>query len=450
MNISLLNNDTVSSIVKLEIEKKDYEVQVEKNLRQFRQKANMPGFRKGMVPFGLIKKMYGKAVLVEEIQKLVSDNLIKYISENNIQILGEPIPNQTEQPPLDFDVQENFEFYFDLALTPELSMKFNKRDRLTRHEIMIEDAMIDAQIKSYRMNYATYENADTIMEEDLVKGTVTELEEGKPKEGGIIVEDAILMCKYIKGKREQAKFIHAKVNDTVVFNPKKAYKGAAAEIASFLKIDKEMANGITADFQFEIKNISRYKEAELNRDLFDKVFGENAVETEEAFREKVKSSVADIFSQKSDYLLSIDVNILLTKKAGDVKLADEILKRWLLITKKAQNPEKIDEEYAKIANELILHLAKEQVMADNNLKVEEADLEEMAKKITRNQFAQYGMTTVTDEVLEAYSKNLLQEKDSLQSIMNSTRDEIVVKWIKDKVKLETKEVTQEEFNKLFE
>jgi len=449
MNVSLLNNDTVSCVVKLEIEKKDYEAQVEKKLRQFRQKANMPGFRKGMVPFGLVKKMYGKSVLAEEINQLVSENLLNYIRENNIRVLGEPMPNETEQQPVDFDIQEKFEFYFDFALAPVFVLKFNKRDRLTRYEIIVEEEMINSQISIYCKNFGMYSQEAEIKEEDMVKGTLTELEEGKQKPDGIVVEDAILMPKYIKGKREQTKFIGSKVNEIVVFNPKKAYKGVEAEIASFLKIDKEAAKHITADFQFEIKEITRYKEAELNKELFDKVFGENTVETEEAFREKVKSTLAENFSQQSDSLFSVDVNILLLKKAGDVKLADTILKRWLVASNKDTTAEKVEEDYPKITNDLILHLAKQQIIKDNNLKVEDAALDDMAKSIIREQFAQYGMMNLPDDILDKYAKELLMKEETLHNIVDRANEKILINWIKEQVKTETKEVSREEFEKLY-
>ena len=449
MNVSLLNNDTVSSIVKMEIEKNDYEAQVEKSLRQFRQKANMPGFRKGMVPLGLIKKMYGKSVMAEEINKLVSENLLKYIRENNIRVLGEPMPNETEQQPIDFDIQENFDFYFDLALAPELTLKFNKRDKLFWHNIIVKDEMIDTQIESYRRNFGTYDKVDAISEEDLVKGTVTELEDGKPKEGGIVVEEAILMPKYIKGKREQSKFIGSTLNKTIVFNPKKAYKGADAEIASFLKVEKDVAKDIIADFQFEIKEITRYKEAELNQELFDKVFGQDTVETEEGFREMVRSNVAETYSQQSEYLFGVDANILIMKKAGDVKLADSIIKRWLLAANDNNTPDKVEEDYPNIVNDFILHLAKQQLLKGIDLKVEDADLEDMAKRITKAQFAQYGMLNVPDDLLEQYAKDMLKKEETLQNIIDRVNEEKVVKWIKEQVKVETKEVTREEFEKLF-
>ena len=443
-----MSNDTVSGVVKLEIEKKDYEEKVEKNLRQYRQKANIPGFRKGMVPMGLIKKMYGKYVLAEEVNKLVSEYLYNYLRENEIKILGEPLPNETEQQPIDFDVQEDFVFYFDVALAPVIEIKLNKRDKLHRYTIKVDDEMLNNQIETYRKNYGTYEQADEIAETDLVKGTATELSDKKIKEGGIVVEDALLMPQYIKGKREQNKFIGATSNKTIIFNPQKAFKGVAAELASFLKIDKDVASEITADFQFEIKKITRYKEAELNRELFDKIFGENVVETEETFREKVKTVLEEQYQPQCEYMFMIDVRKLLVKKAGDVKFADAILKRWLLTANKETTPEKIEEDYPRVVEDLIYQLTKERIIKDHELKVENAELEEVAKKTVKAQFAQYGMLSVPDDLLAKYTDDMLKNEKSLRGIIDHAIDEKLEKWVNERVKVETREVTQEEFAKL--
>jgi len=443
-----MNNDAVSGVVKLEIEKKDYAEKIEKNLRQYRQKANIPGFRKGMVPMGLIKKMYGKYVLAEEVNKLVSENLLSYIRENEIRILGEPLPNETEQQPIDFDEQEDFVFYFDLAFAPVIEFKLNKRDRLHRYTIRIDDEMINNQIGAYRKNFGTYEQVDEIGETDMVKGTVTELENKKPKEGGIVVEDALLMPNYIKGKREQNKFIGAKLNKTIIFNPQKAYKGVAVEIASFLKVDKDVASEITADFQFEIKEITRYKEAELNKELFDKVFGDNAVETEEDFREKVKAVLAEQLNPQCDYIFMDDVRKMLIRKAGDVKFADSVLKRWLLTTNNETTPEKVEEDYPKVTEDLIYHLTKEKLIKEHNLKVDNPEVEEIAKKMVKEQFARYGMLTVPDDLLDKYAKDMLKNEETLRNLVNRAMDEKFAKWVNEQVKVETKEVTQEEFEKL--
>lgn len=449
MNVSLKNNDAVSGILTLQIEKKDYEAQVDKSLRQYRQKANIPGFRKGMVPMGMVKKMYGKYILAEEVNKVVSENLFKYIRENNINILGEPLPNETEQKPIDFDTQEDFEFCFDIAIAPEINIKLTKRDKLTCYEVEVDDDMLNKQIEGYRKNFGSYESAEDIQESDLVKGIVSELDNGEPKEGGILVEDAVLMPMYIKGKKEQSKFLSAKLGDVIIFNPHKAYKGAEAEIASFLKVDKETAAEIKSDFRFEIKEITRHKEAELNQELFDKVFGEGTVKSEDAFNEKVKESLAEQFQPQSDYKFMLDVRSLLIKKAGEIQFADEILKRWLLTANEQTTIEKVEEDYPKVVEDLKFHLAKEQIVRENELKVEDADVERLAKQVAKSQFAQYGMLSVPDDLLTNYANDMLKKKETVQNIVDRAVEEKLSGWLKEQVKVETQSISFDEFQKLF-
>lgn len=448
MNVSFKNNDAVSGILTLQIEKQDYEAQVEKGLRQYRQKANIPGFRKGMVPMGMIKKMYGKYVLAEEVNKVASENLFKYIRENNIHILGEPLPNETEQKPVDFETQEDFEFCFDIAIAPEINIKLTKRDKLTSYQIDIDDEMLNKQVEGYRKNFGSYDPAEDIQETDLVKGILSELDNDEPKEGGILVEDAILMPTYIKGKKEQSKFIGAKLHDIIVFNPNKAYKGAAAEMASLLKVNKESASEIKSDFRFEVKEITRHKEAALDQELFDKVFGEGTVTNEEEFIEKVKASLSEQFQPQSEYKFMLDVRDLLIKKAGEVKFADDILKRWLLVANENTTLEKVEDDYPKVVEDLTFHLAKDSITKENGLKVENEDIELLAKKVAKSQFAQYGMLSVPDDVLSNYAKDMLKQKETLQNIVDRAMEEKLAAWLKEQVKVETKNVSIEEFQQM--
>lgn len=450
MNVSLKNNDAVSGIVKLEIVKADYADQVEKSLRSFRQKANVPGFRKGMVPMGMVKKMYGKHVLVEEINKLVSDNLFKYIRENKLNILGEPMPNETEQKPLDFEKDEDFEFCFDVALAPEIHIELSKNDKVPYYQVAIDDDMLSKQVESYQANFGTYNNADDAQEKDLIKGTVAELENGSPKEGGIVVEDAVLMPMYIKNEEEKAKFIGGKVNSVVVFNPSKAYEGAEAEIASFLKIDKSQVAETTGDFSFEIKEISRHQPAEMNQELFDKVFGEGVVTSEEEFKNKIREALSEQFTPQSDFKFLTDIRDILVEKAGEMAFADNLLKRWLLTANEKNTPESIEADYPQIVNDLKYHLIKENLVKENNLKVEDADIENFARRVAKAQFAQYGMLSVPEDVLANYAKDMLKNKQTLQNILDRAVEEKLAAWLKEQIELDVKEVSADEFNKLFE
>lgn len=450
MNISLKNNDAVSGIVKLEIVKADYADQVEKNLRTFRQKANVPGFRKGMVPMGMVKKMYGKHVLLEEVNKLVSENLYKYIRENNVRILGEPMPNETEQKTLDFDKDADFEFCFDVAYAPEINIELSKNDKLPYYQVAIDGEMLDSQVNSYRANFGSYDKAEEIEEKDLVKGTVAELENGSPKEGGIVVEDAVLMPSYIKAEDEKAKFIGATVNSVIVFNPNKAYEGAEAEIASFLKIDKALVAETTGDFSFEIKEITRHKDAEMNQELFDKVFGENVISSEDEFKNKIKEALAEQFAPQSDFKFLTDTRDMLVERAGVLNFAEDLLKRWLLAANEKNTPEQIDADFPQILQDLKYQLIKDTLVKNNGLKVEDADIENFAKRVAKAQFAQYGMLSVPEDVLDNYAKDMLKNKQTLQNIIDRAIEEKLAAWLKEQVELDVKEVSADEFNKLFE
>jgi len=450
MNVSLKNIDAVSGIVKLEIVKADYAEQVEKSLRNFRQKANVPGFRKGMVPMGMVKKMYGKHVLVEEVNKLVSENLFSYIRENKLNILGEPMPNESEQKPINFDTQEDFEFCFDVALAPEINITLSKGDKLPYYEVAIDDEMLNQQIDAYTANFGTYDKAEEVEEKDMVKGTVAELENGSPKEGGIVVEDAVLMPAYMKDEAEKAKFVGAKVNSVVVFNPNKAYEGAEVEISSFLKVDKEAVAGITGDFSFEITEITRHQKADMNQELFDKVFGEGVVTSEEEFKNKIKEALTDQFTPQSDYKFLLDAREVLVQKAGEMKFADDMLKRWLVATNENTTAEKIEEDFPKMIEDLKYQLIKENLVKSNNLKVEDADIEAFAKRVAQAQFAQYGMLSVPEDVLANYAKDMLKNKQTLQNIIDRAVEEKLAAWLKEQVELDVKVVSTEEFGKLFE
>lgn len=450
MNISLKNNDTTSGIIKIEIGQSDYAEQVEKSLKNIRKKANIPGFRKGMVPMGMIKKMYGKQALAEEINKLVSEKLYHYIQENKLNILGEPLPNQTEQKAIDFNTQEEFEFCFDVALAPEIKIELSKKDKLPYYKVKIDDEMVSKQLDAYRANFGSYDKVDEVEEKDLVKGVIAELENGAVKEGGIVVEDAILMPSYIKNEEERKKFLGAKNNTVVIFNPNKAYDGSEAEIASLLKIDKSKVAETTSDFSFEIKEITRHKDAEMNQELFDKVFGEGIVTSEEEFKNKIVEALTEQYVPQSDFKFLEDAREMLVGKVGELKFADSILKRWLLVANEKNTPEKVEEDYPQIIKDLTYHLIKESIVKDNEIKVEDADVETFAKRVAKSQFAQYGMLSVPEDVLDNYAKDMLKNKQTLQNIIERAVEEKIAAWLKEQVELEEKEVSTEEFNKLFE
>ena len=451
MNVSFQNIDKVSALLTVKLEKADYQEKVDKSLKTFRQKAQIPGFRKGMVPMSLVKKMYGKSVVAEEVNKLISEKVYDYIKSNNINMLGEPMPNEEKQQVIDFDTMEDFEFVFDIALAPEFKAEVSSSDKVDYYTIEVTDAMVDNQVKAYTQRNGKYEQVAAYEDNDMLKGLIAELDEnGNTKEGGIQVEGAVLMPSYMKNDEQKAIFANAKVNDVLVFNPNTAYDGHAAEIASLLKIEKEAAAEVKSDFSFQVEEITRFVSGELNQEIFDQVFGEGVVKTEEEFRAKIKESIAEQLVADSDYKFLIDARKMLMEKVGKLEFPDALLKRVMLLNNREKGEEFVAENYDKSIEELTWHLIKEQLVKDNEIKVEQEDVIKMAKEATKGQFAQYGMMTVPEDILENYAQEMLKKKENVDGLVGRVVEAKLATALKAKVTLNNKTVPMEEFNKMFE
>lgn len=451
MNVSLQNIDKVSALLTVKLEKADYQEKVDKSLKTFRQKANVPGFRPGMVPMGLVNKMYGKSVKAEEINKILSDTVYGYIKDNQVNILGEPLPNEEKQPEIDFDTMDEFEFLFDIALAPEFKAELSDKDAVDYFSIDVTDEMVDQQVKSYTQRAGKYDKVDEYQDKDMLKGLLAELdEEGNTKEDGVQVEGAVLMPSYMKNDDQKAIFNGSKVNDVLVFNPNTAYEGTEAEIASLLKIEKDAVASHTGNFSFQIEEITRFAEAELSQEIFDQVYGEGVVKTAEEFRAKVKESVAEQFVADSDYKFLIDVRTLLVNKIGKLEFPDALLKRIMLLNHQDKGAAFVDENYDKSVEELTWHLVKEQLVKDNEIKVEQEDIVNIAKEATKAQSAQYGMLNVPEDILENYAQEMLKKKESIEGLVNRAVEAKLSSALKTKVTLNNKTVSMEEFNKMFQ
>lgn len=451
MNVSLQNIDKVSALLTVKLEKADYQEKVDKSLKGIRQKAQVPGFRKGMVPMSLVKKMYGKSVIAEEVNKTLSEAVYKYIQDNKVNILGEPLPNEDKQPDIDFDTMEEFEFLFDIALAPEFKAEVTAEDEVDYYTIEVTDEMVDNQVKAYTQRTGKYEQVEAYEANDMLKGLIAELDEnGNTKEGGVQVEGAVMMPFYMKNDEQKAIFANAKVNDVLVFNPYTAWDGNAAELASLLKIDKEAAAEMKSNFSYQVTEITRFVPGELNQEIFDQVCGEGVVKTEEEFRAKVKEVIANQFVVDGDYKFLIDARKMLMEKVGKLEFPDALLKRIMRLNNQDKDEKFVEDNYEKSLEELTWHLIKEQLVEANGIKVEQEDVANMAKEATRAQFAQYGMMSVPEDILENYAKEMLKKKESVEGLVNRVIETKLASALKSQVKLNNKSISAEEFNKMFE
>lgn len=450
MNVSLQNIDKVSALLTVRLEKADYQEKVDKTLKNLRQKAQIPGFRKGMVPMGLIKKMYGKSVLAEEVNKLLSESVYKYIKDSKINILGEPLPNEDKQQEIDFGTMEEFEFLLDVALAPVFKVEVDAKDKVDYYTVEVTDAMIEDQVKIYAQRAGRYDKVDVYEGNDMLKGLLTELdEEGHAKEGGIRVEEAIMMPSYMKNDEQKLLFKGAKLNDVLIFNPDRAWAGNAAELVSLLKIDKKVAEQMKSDFSFQVEEVTRFVAGEPDQETFDQVFGEGVVKSEEEFRAKIKENMATQFAADSDYNFFLNIRKVMLEKVGKLEFPDALLKRLMHLNNPDKDDKFVEENYDKSIEELTWHLIQEQLVKANDIKVEQENITEIAKEATRAQFVKYGMMNVPDNILDNYAKEMLKKKESIEGLVNRVVENKLAAALKTQVTLENKSVSVEEFNNLF-
>ena len=448
MKISFENSDKVNGLLTLTVEEADYKENVEKTLKDYRKKANIPGFRQGMAPMGMIKRQFGTSVKVDEINKVLGEQMYKYIQDNNIQMLGEPLPSD-KQTPVDVEGDGPYTFMFDIAVAPEFNVELTGKDKIDYYTIAVDDKTIDQQVDMYASRSGHYDKVETYQPNDMLKGDLRELDEnGNTKEGGITVEAAVLMPEYIKVEDQKKLFEGAKLGDVITFNPRKAYPESDIEISSLLKIKKEEAADVTADFTYQITEISRYTKAEVNQELFDQVYGKDVVKDEKEFREKIADNLKAQFAVDSDFKFIQDVRKYVEDKIGTLTYPDALLKRIMLNNNKDKGQEFVDKNYDKSIKELTWHLAKEQLVKANNIKIEDADVKEAAKEAARAQFAQYGMNNIPDEYIDNYATDMLKKKEYVDSLVDRSIDRKLTEVLKGVVKLNEKTATLEEFNKM--
>ena len=398
MNISFENPDKVNGLMTITVEEADFKDNVEKTLKDYRKKANYPGFRPGMVPMGLIKKQFGTQVKMDAVNKFVGEQIYKYVKDNNIAMLGEPLPSE-KQVPVDIEKDAPYTFIFDIAVAPEFKIELNGKNKIDYYKIKADDELINKQIEMLQNRAGDYVAAETFDAEknDMLKGDLRELDaEGNTKENGITVEGAVLMPQYIKVEDQKNLFNEAKLGDIITWNPRKAYPEGEAEISALLKISKEEAKDLEANFSYQITEIKRFEKAELNADFYEKVFGKDGgVSNEEELRAKI-----------------------------------------------------VETNFAASIEQLKWHLIKEQLVKAHDIKIDDADIKAAAKEGARMQFAQYGMDNVPEEYLDNYVDELLKKRENIDGFVDRAVDRKLTNALKASVKLNEKEVTLDEFNKM--
>jgi trigger factor len=398
---------------------------------------------------GMIKKQYGTAVKVDEVNKVLGQKLYEYIQENNIKMLGEPLPNQEKQVPQDFEKDADLTFVFDIAVAPEFKAELTGKDKIDYYTITIDDKMIDDQVQMYASQAGEFVKADVFSGNDTITGDMRELDEnGNTKEGGIVTEGAMVMPAYIKAEDQKKLFDGAKPGDIITFNPKKAYPDNDAEVAALLKTEKDNVKDLNADFSYQITEIRHFQPAEVDQKLFDRVFGEGTVKDEKEFRQKISETIAPQLQQNSDYKFLLDVRKYMEEKVGKLEFPEALLKRVMLQNNQDKGADYVEKNFEGSIKELGWHMIKEQLVAANNIKVEDADLKAVAKEAIRAQFAQYGMSNVPDDVLENYAAEQLKKRENVDNFVDRAVDVKLTETLKKVVKLNEKSVTLEEFNKL--
>jgi len=449
MNITKENIDDLNAVLKIKIEKTDYEDKAETVLKDYRKKATIKGFRPGMVPIGLIKKMYGKAVQIDEINKIVTENIQKYITDEKLEILGDPLPKVDEQDKIDFDTQQDFTFSFELGLTPVFELKLSKKNKVNQYDIIVDEKMRSQYLENYTRRYGELKKSEQIEEKDVVKGRIEAIDEnGNVIPEGPSVEETSLGIDIIKDKKIKKEFIGKNIHDTIDFDLKKAFPNDT-EIAGILHKKKEEVADLVANYRFTVNEISRFYPAELGKELFDKIFGEGVINSEEEFMKKIEEEIVANLKRESDFKLMMDIKNMTMEKA-DFQLPEEFLKKWLLRVNEKSTAEQIEKEFDGFRKDLKWQLIRNKVARDNEVKISEEELQKEAENITRYQFQQYGLFYTTDEQIANYAKETLKRDEDAKRIADKILDEKVILLIKELVKLEDKSVTTEEFNKLFE
>jgi trigger factor len=448
MNISQEKIDNLNTVVKININPEDYQPRVEKAMKDQAKKAKLPGFRPGMVPVAHIKKMYGKSILVDEINNMLSDTLNKYLEEEKLEVLGQPLPKLDDDKQVyNWDFADNFEFSYEVGLAPAFNIDFSSKDTLTQYEIKVDEETLATRIKSIRRGYGKMTNPDVSADDDVLYAELVQLSpDGSVFEGGI-TNTASVRLDQVKDETIKASLIGLKKDDELVFDIQKAFDNDAAKVAGLLKIEEAEATDLKSNFKLIVKNVNRLEESDLNQEFFDKLFGEGTVTTEEGFREKITEELEGMMKQDSERKLQNDIYNYSLEKVN-FELPDEFLKRWLKATNEKLSEEELEGGYADFAKNLKWTLIANKIIKDNNIDIKYDEVFAYAKMSLDQQFRMYSPQALSEEQLGQYTVQYLQDKENANKIFEEVKAVKVFDHIKSVITLDKKEILFSDFNKL--
>ena len=447
MKVSFDCPDKINGLLTVTIEEDDFKNDVEKELKNYRKRANVPGFRPGMVPMGLIRRQYGNAVKMDVVNNKLSEEVNKYIQDNKINMLGMPLGSE-KQTPVDLEKDAPYTFMFDIAVAPEFDIELSDKDAIDYYDITVDDKLVDQQVDGFASRFGAYQKAEEYKEGDVLKGDLRELDaEGNTKEGGVEVEGATVMPQYLKDDDQKKLFEGAKAGDIITFNPYKAYAGGA-EAATLLKVEREKKNDYQGDFSYQITEVQHFEKHAVDQELFDQVFGKDEVKDEKSFREKIAEGVKQQLATDEDFRFLQDLRKYAEEKVGQLTYPEALLKRVLKENNKDKDDEFINKNYEASLKDLTWSLIKNKLAEKAEVKVNDDDVKNVAREIARAQFAQYGMQNVGEEYVNNYAEELLKQRDTVNQFAERAVDEKLVAAIKPVVKLNHKEISLEDFNKM--
>ncbi len=443
MNITKHDLDSLNAEITISVTPTDYENRVNDGIKKVQRQASMPGFRPGKVPVGIIKKQYGTQILVDEINKLLNDSIYKYIEENKIDILGNPLPK--DQTSVDFTNQKDFDFVYQLGLAPAFTIDLDSKHTFTYKTVKVDDELVEKYLKDVRRNFGKPASPDVAGEKDVVFVDINELDEtGAIKPGGIFKSSSV-SYERVKNENAKAKLLGVKREDKIVISVDELYETALDKSVS-LGLDKEVAESTHCNLQLTVKNISRLEDAELNQELFDKVYGEGKVNSEEEFKNKIREELGMMFSADAEKFLRTEVENKLVEKIN-LNLPDAFLKRWLMtVNEKPITEEELEKDYPNYSKTMQWRLIENKIIKDNAITVSGDEAKEEAKLFIKSEYARYGQVP-SDDDLEKISKDLLSKEKEAQRIFENLYSKKVMGLIKEKCTLETKEVSYDDFFK---